>query len=81
MSRSVTHTTEQISNWFLDQGFHLTYRSTAIRLLAHPDLPGVEARIGTGYVVVDRDGQEIFRELIREFESDDLIARVFPMTS
>ncbi len=77
----MTRSTEQISSWFVEQGFHLTYRSTAIRLLAHPDLPGVEARIGTGYVVVERDGQEIFRELIREFEPDELLARVLPTTS
>lgn len=75
------HTTEQISNWFVDQGFHLTYRSTAIQIFAHPNLPGVEARIGTGYVVVERDGHEIFRALIRQFDPDVLITRIFPTTS
>ena len=70
--------TDQIYQWFIDRGFHHTYRSTAIRLLAHPDLPGVEVRIGTVYVVVERDDREIYRILAREFDPTDLSAHVFP---
>ncbi len=63
--------------WFAEHGFHQIYRSTAIRLMAHQELPGVEVRIGTGYVVVERDGKEVYRSLIRDFDQEDLAARVF----
>ncbi len=71
---------DQIYQWFVDQGFHLTYRSTAIRLLAHAELPGVEVRIGTGWVVVERDGAEVYRSLIREFDGNEVHERVFTTT-
>ncbi len=63
--------------WFAEKGFHLIYRSTAIRLLAHQELPGVEVRIGTGYVVIERDRKEVYRSLVREFDPNDVAARVF----
>lgn len=72
----MTFKTDQIYQWFVEQGFHLTYRSTAIRLLAHKELPGVEVRIGTGYVVVDRDGHEEYRVLVREFDPAAVPERV-----
>ena len=69
---------DQISQWFTDRGFHLTYQSTAIRLLVHPELPGVEVRVGTVYVVVERDGREVFRSLTRAFDPNGSISKVFP---
>ena len=45
--------------------------------MAHQELPGVEVRIGTVYVVVERDGKEIYKSLLREFDPDDVNARVF----
>lgn len=68
---------DRVYRWFVDHGFHLIYRSTAIRLMAHQELPGVEVRIGTVYVVVERDGKEIYKSLLREFDPDDVNARVF----
>ncbi len=45
--------------------------------MAHQELPGVEVRIGTVYVVVERDGKEIYRSLVREFDPSDVAAHVF----
>lgn len=69
---------DQIYRWFAGHGFHVTYESTAVRLLAHPELPGVEVRIGTVYVVVERDGAEVFRSPTREFDPAEVSGTVLP---
>jgi hypothetical protein len=74
---SLEATIQPIFNWFREQNFQLTYRSTAIYLLAHPELPGVEVRIGTVYTVVERDGHEIYRTLHREFDQAIAHDRIF----
>jgi hypothetical protein len=49
--------------------------------LAHQELPGVEVRIGTVYVVVERDGQQVYRSLAREFDPDEAAKRLSVTTS
>ena len=61
-------TIQLMLDWFQEQGFQLTYQSTAVFLLAHPELPGVEVRIGTVYGVVERDGHEIYRAQHGDFD-------------
>ena len=58
------------------RGFHPIYRSTAVRILVHPDLPGVEVRLGTVYAVVDRDGREVYRAPLTRFDPDAALRRV-----
>jgi len=70
-------TIQPIYDWFVQQNFQVVYRSTAIVLLAHQALPGVEVRIGTVYVVVERDGREIYRALHREFVPELAHERLF----
>jgi hypothetical protein len=64
----VDKTTGPIAQWFLSQGFRIVYASSAVCLLAHAELPGVEVRIGTVYCVVERDGVEIYRTQHRDFD-------------
>lgn len=42
-------------------GFRPSYRSSAVTMLVHPEQPGLEARVGTTQVVIERDGREIYR--------------------
>lgn len=63
---------DQLVDELCDAGFLVTYHSTAVTLLVHPGYPGLEARIGTAMVVVERDGHEVFRAPLREFEASDL---------
>lgn len=67
---------DNIYCWFVSRGFHQVYRSTAVRLLAHQGLPGIEVRIGTVYVVVERDGREVYRSALRRFDPGEVEARV-----
>ncbi len=73
----VDKTTEPIIEWFRNQGFRIVYVSSAVCLLAHTDLPGLEARIGTVYSVVERDGVEIFRTQHRDFDPEHAHDRIF----
>lgn len=70
-------TTEPIVEWFRRQGFRVVYVSSAVCLLAHSELPGLEARVGTVYSVVERDGTEIFRTQHRNFDSAVAHQRIF----
>jgi len=67
---------DDVARQLTGRGFHLTYRSTAVRILAHPDLPGVEVRLGTVYVVADRDGREVYRAPASRFDLDTAVARM-----
>lgn len=73
-------TSEAIVHWLVHQGFHIAYESTAIYLLAHAELPGVEARVGTVYSVVERDGVEIYRTAHRDFDPAVARERIFGAT-
>jgi hypothetical protein len=46
-------------------------------LLAHAELPGLEARIGTVYGVVERDGIEIYRASHQDFDRAVAHERIF----
>lgn len=66
-------TTDPVTRWFIEQGFHLAYQTTAVTLLVHPDHPGLEVRIGTVLAIIERDGREIFRSPVREFAADEAL--------
>jgi hypothetical protein len=73
----VDETTEPIVEWFRSHGFRIVYISSAVCLLAHAELPGLEARIGTVYSVVERDGTEIYRMQHRDFDPAVAYERIF----
>ncbi len=73
---ALTVSTDAAARAFLARGFHIVYQSTAIRLLTHPEHPGVEVRIGTNYVVIERDGREIYRSLLADFRIEEALARL-----
>ena len=66
---------EVVIQQLIDRGFRVSYRSTAVTLLVHPDLPGLEVRIGTVAVVAERDGIEVYRRPLASFSLNDLLAR------
>ena len=70
-------TIQQIHTWFVKHDFHVTYQSTALYLLAHHEVPGIEVRIGTAYTVVERDGYEVYRTLHRDFDPVIAMERTF----
>jgi hypothetical protein len=74
---NVDETTTPIVQWFLSQGFRIVYATSAIGLLAHAELPGVEVRIGTVYSVVERDGVEIYRTQHGDFDPATAHVRIF----
>jgi len=49
-------------------GFQPYYETTAISLLTHPELPGLEVRIGTTMVTFERDGREVYRAPLARFD-------------
>ena len=55
-------------------GFRPAYRSSAVTLLVHPEQPGLEVRVGTTHVVIERDGQEIYRSLHSGFDIQRALA-------
>ncbi len=73
----VDETIDPIVEWFRSQGFRIVYVSSAICLLAHAELPGLEARIGTVYGVVERDGIEIYRASHQDFDRAVAHERIF----
>ncbi|HET7034858.1 MAG TPA: hypothetical protein VFI42_04185 [Thermomicrobiaceae bacterium] len=52
---------ERLVRGLQEAGFRVHHRSTAVILLGHPDYPGIEARIGTVYLVLARDEREFYR--------------------
>ncbi|HET9016271.1 MAG TPA: hypothetical protein VFN57_11785 [Thermomicrobiaceae bacterium] len=67
---------DDVARQLVARGFHVTYRSTAIRILAHPDLPGVAVRLGTVSLVVERDGHEVYRAPLARFDLDAALSRI-----
>lgn len=57
------------------RGFRTTYETTAIRLLSHPDLPGLEVRVGTTTIVFERAGQEVYRAPLDRVDLAAALAR------
>lgn len=49
-------------------GFRPAYRSSAITVLVHPEQPGLEVRVGTTRVVIERDGRQIYRASHSDFD-------------
>lgn len=56
-------------------GFQTYYETSAISLLVHPDLPGLEVRVGTTIVTVERDGRDIYRAPLARFDLEVALAR------
>jgi len=56
-------------------GFQPYYETTAISLLTHPELPGLEVRIGTTMVTFERDGREVYRAPLARFDLEAALAR------
>ncbi len=69
-------THKAIMHAFRVRGFRPAYESSAIAILAHPDYPGTEVRVGTVYVVLERDGQEIYRARHDEFDIAEALRRL-----
>ncbi len=69
-------THEEIVQAFRVRGFRPAYESSAIAILTHPDCPGTEVRVGTVYVVLERDGQEIYRTRHDEFDIAEALRRL-----
>lgn len=55
-------------------GFRVAHQSTALTFLVHPECPGVLVRIGTVFVVVERDQREVARFRLDTFRVQDLFA-------
>lgn len=66
----------EIVDLLVRHGFVRSYDTIAVHLLVHPDLPGLEVRVGTIYVVAERDGQEVYRELLAQVDTGRLLARL-----
>lgn len=67
---------ERIRRELIARGFRTGYQTTAIHLLSHPALPGLEVRIGTTTIVFHRDGRDLYRSLLREFDLTAALARI-----
>ena len=67
---------DNVARQLTARGFHPIYHTIAVRIFVHPDRPGVEVRLGTVYVVVDRDGREVYRAPLARFDLDTAIARM-----
>lgn len=66
---------DDIAARLTEHGFRVVYRSAALWLLAHPDLPGVEVRLGTIYLVMERDGREVLRMRLDAFDLAAVLQR------
>lgn len=67
---------DEIVRGFLDHGFRISYRSTAITLLAHPEHPGLAVRVGTVWVVAERDGRVFYHVHRDAFDIGEALARI-----
>jgi|DewCreStandDraft_1066081.scaffolds.fasta_scaffold18210_2 hypothetical protein len=75
-------THEDIVQAFRSRGFRPAYETSAITILTHPDHPGVEVRVGTVYVVIERDRREIYRIHHDRFDMAEALRRLAgPTTS
>jgi len=67
---------EAIIETLRSRGFHLASQTSALAFLTHPDHPGVEVRIGTVFVVIERDGVELYRVRHQEFDVTTALRRL-----
>jgi hypothetical protein len=65
---------DEIIRELVQHGFRLGYRSSAIATLVHPDYPGLEVRLGTIQVVVERDHVELYRAALADVDLRELLA-------
>ena len=65
---------DHIVSQLCEAGFLVTYHSTAVTLLYHPGYPGLEARIGTVSVALERDGREIYRASLDTFDLSEAVS-------
>ena len=69
-------THEDIVQAFRSRGFRPAYETSAITILTHPDHAGVEIRVGTVYVVIERDRREIYRVHHDQFDIAEALCRL-----
>jgi len=67
-------------NSVLDQleraGFRVARRTSALLFLVHPAYPGLQLRVGTVYVVAERNGREIARQRLDALDVEALLADI-----
>jgi hypothetical protein len=66
---------DEIRQQLEERGFRAVYESTAVSILAHPDAPGLDVRVGTNYVVGNRNGKEFYRAQRPAFDLHDCLRR------
>ncbi len=57
-------------------GFRVVRRTSALMFLAHPEYPGLLIRVGTVFVVVERNGVEYGRQRLEKLDVETLLGRV-----
>ena len=67
---------ERLVGQLQEAGFRIHHRSTAVILLGHPDYPGIEARIGTVYLVLARDDQDLYRAPLATADVPEALRRL-----
>lgn len=67
---------EDIVNRLAARGFQRVYDTAAVHILTHPAQPGLEVRVGTVYVVIERDGREIYRAPLARFDLMQALRRI-----
>jgi len=67
-------------NSVLDQleraGFRVARRTSALLFLVHPAYPGLQLRVGTVYLVAERNGREIARQRLDALDVEALLADI-----
>lgn len=77
MAASETNTLDEL----IRHGFRTAYRSTAVTVLVHAEQPGLEVRLGTTQVVIERDGREIYRASHSRFDIERAMAAIAAVRS
>jgi Holliday junction resolvase len=55
-------------------GFQVARRTAAVVFLVHPAYPGLLVRVGTVYLVAERDGRELVRQRLDQLDVASLLA-------
>ncbi len=56
-------------------GFRVVRRTSALVFLVHPEYPGLLVRVGTVFVVAERDGVEQARQRLETLDVETLLGR------
>lgn len=64
----------KILDELIRHGFRPVYQSMAVTLFVHPELPGVEARVGTTHVVVEFAGRDVYQSSHASFDIQRALA-------